>query len=180
MNTKEHHQVKLRNLVMEDVEKLAELCNNKKIAKNLRDVFPFPYSKNDAITFIQSCLDQNPTTNFAIEYNGELAGCIGLMVLSDIYRFGAELGYWIGEPFWNKGIASEAVRIMVDFGFKQLKLIRIFAGIFDYNIASQRVLEKNDFQLECIAEKSIMKYGKLFNEYRYYKINPGYKSITPP
>jgi RimJ/RimL family protein N-acetyltransferase len=162
---------------MDDAEKLAELCNNQRIAKNLRDIFPHPYTRNDAEVFIQSCLEQQPTTNFAIEYKNELAGCIGLMILSDIYRFGAELGYWVGEPFWNKGIASKAVRLMVDFGFTQLKLIRIFAGIFDYNIASQRVLEKNGFQLECIAEKSIIKDGKLFNEYRYFKINPEYRSV---
>lgn len=170
-------QVLLRSLVMDDKKALTKLCNNQNIAKNLRDVFPYPYTGKDAEAFIQSCIDQKPTTNFAVEYMDELVGCAGLRVLSDIYRFSAELGYWIGEPFWGKGIASKAVELMVEFGFNQLKLIRIFSGTFDYNIASQQVLKKNGFQLECIAEKSVVKDGKIYDEHRYYKINPNFSSV---
>ncbi|WP_425423923.1 GNAT family N-acetyltransferase [Sporocytophaga myxococcoides] len=83
----------------------------------------------------------------------ELAGCIGLVPQNDVHRISAELGYWIGEPYWEKGIATEAVNLITDYGFNQLNLIRLYRGIFDFNKASQKVLEKAGFKFECIFEK---------------------------
>jgi ribosomal-protein-alanine N-acetyltransferase len=161
----------LRALADSDKERLAELCNNKKILDNLRDNIPFPYTVTDAELFIQHCKTENPPVTFAIEYRNELAGVIGLVKQSDVYKHSAEIGYWLGEQFWGKGIATEAVKLIVEYGFLELKLVRIFTGVFDYNTASQKVLRKAGFILEGIFDKSVIKNGTIYDEYRYAKIN---------
>lgn len=105
--------IKLRPLQLSDIVRLAELANNKNISDNLRDAFPFPYTKKDAKQFIANCIKQNPTTTFAIEYDGIYVGNIGLVKGSDIYSRtrSAEIGYFIGEPYWNKGIMSTAINL---------------------------------------------------------------------
>ena len=163
--------VKLRAFVESDYPKVALLCNNKNISDNLRDLMPFPYTEKDAITFISFCMDQNPQVNFAIDYKGNLAGCIGLVLQKDIYRLSAELGYWIGEPYWGKGIATQAVKMISLYAFGQLNLIRLYAGVFDLNKASQRVLEKTGFQLEGILRKAVIKNNCILDEYRYALLN---------
>ena len=160
----------LREFRDSDSLRLAELCNNKKIHDNLRDLIPFPYSEKDAEYFINSCRNENPKVSLAVEYDGELTGVIGLAIQTDIYRLSAEIGYWIGEPFWGKGIATRAVELMVEYGFSQLGLIRIYSGVFDYNIASQRVMQKAGFQLEGIFKNSVYKNGTIHDEYRYGKV----------
>jgi RimJ/RimL family protein N-acetyltransferase len=166
-----NNELKLRPFATSDIDKLAELCNNKKIWDNLRDYIPFPYSKNNAIEFVNYCVNENPQLTFAIVVNGEFAGSIGLVKQSDVYKLTAEIGYWIGEPFWGMGLTTRAVRLICKYGFNELGLIRIFTGVFDFNKASQRVLEKAGFKLECIFEKSIFKNGKICDEYRYGLIN---------
>jgi [ribosomal protein S5]-alanine N-acetyltransferase len=159
--------VKLRPFRLEDAPRLAELANNIKIAVNLRDGFPHPYSLADAENFIKMCMSQNPTQAFAIEYNGEYAGNIGLHPETDVYRKSAEIGYFLGEPYWGKGIMTEAVKQMVEYGFANLDIVRIHTGIFEYNVASQRVLEKCGFKKEVVFEKAIFKNNRLWNEVRY-------------
>ena len=90
----------------------------------------------------------------------------------DVYRKSAEIGYWIGEPYWGKGIATEAAKLITAYGFEQLELLKIFSAVFDFNKASQRVLEKAGYKLEAIIEKAICKNHKLCDEYRYGCINP--------
>lgn len=160
----------LRGFKDEDQYRLAELCNNIKIWDNLRDFLPFPYTRQNAIEFINICKEEDPRKTFVIEYQEELAGCIGLVPQSDIYRLGAEIGYWIGEPYWGHGIATKAVGLITEYGFNQLGLVRIFTGVFDFNKASQRVLEKSGFKLEGIFANSVIKNGKILNEYRYARI----------
>lgn len=152
---------------MEDAPRLAELANNIKIAENLRDAFPHPYSLADAEKFIDMCLKHNPTQAFAIEYNGEYAGNIGLHPETDVYRKSAEIGYFLGEPYWGKGIITQAVKQMVEYGFAKLDIVRIHTGIFEYNVASQQVLEKCGFKKEAVFEKAIFKKNQLWNEVRY-------------
>lgn len=159
----------LRSFNEEDNTRLAELCNNKNIWNNVRDYLPFPYTVQHAAEFIALCRQEIPQTTFAIEFKGELAGCVGLVRQTDIYRLNAEIGYWIGEPYWGLGIATKAVELITAYGFEKLKLIRIYSGVFDFNKASQRVMEKAGFKLECISEKSIIKNGMICNEYRYAK-----------
>lgn len=160
-------KVRLRELKITDKKKLSELANNKNIWDNVRDYFPHPYTEENAIEFINLCNKEDPKVTFAIEYDNNLAGVIGLVMQTDIYRLSAEIGYWIGEPFWKKGIATNAVRLMVDYGFNSLQLKRIYTGVFDYNKTSQRILEKNGFKLEGILKKAIIKNNKIIDEYRY-------------
>ena len=165
------NKIKLRPFTDSDSKRLAELCNNKKIWNNLRDYIPFPYTDINAIDFIKYCQTENPQLTFAIEINGEFAGSIGLVRQPDVYKLTAEIGYWLGEPFWGMGIATKAVRLIVEYGFNNLGLVRIYTGVFDFNKASQRVLEKSGFKLECIFEKSVFKNDKICDEYRYGLIN---------
>ncbi len=164
-------EITLRPFKDSDSKSLAELCNNKKIWDNLRDYIPFPYIENNAIEFIKHCQAESPQQTFAIEFNGEFAGSIGLVKQTDVYRLSAEIGYWLGEPFWGQGIATKAVKLIAEYGFRQLGLIRIYSGVFDFNKASQQVLEKAGFTLEYIVEKSIIKNEKICDEYRYGLIN---------
>ena len=164
----------LRRFRDNDRTRLAELCNNRKIWDNLRDIIPFPYTEADAVSFISHCAQEESPYTFAIEHKGELAGCIGLVRQTDVYRFSAEIGYWIGEPYWGKGIATHSVKLMTDYGLTKLGLIRIHAGVFDFNTASQRVLEKAGYRLECICEKSVFKNHVICSEYRYCRIHNNY------
>lgn len=157
----------LRAFRDEDRDRLSQLINNKKIWDNLRDVLPYPYTREDATEYINSCKEDNPQRNFAIDFNGELAGGIGLVPQKDIYRLSAEIGYWIGEPYWGMGIATKAVGMITEYGFNELGLIRIYTGVFDFNKASQCVLEKSGYSIEGIFENSVIKNGKIVDEYRY-------------
>lgn len=162
--------IKLRPFALSDIERLAQLANNKNVWDNLRDYIPHPYTEKDAEEYIIFCNNQNPMTNFAIAYNDELVGTIGLILQKDVYRKSAEIGYWIGEPYWGKGIVTKAVELMVEYGFQNLDIIRIFTGVFDFNIGSQKVLEKNGFEKEAIFKNAIFKNGKICNEVKYAKI----------
>lgn len=159
--------VRIRKFAKSDKRRLSLLLNNINVWNNLRDYIPNPYTDKDAIDYIEFCNSQNPTTYFAIEFDGELVGSIGLILQQDVYRKSAEIGYWIGEPFWGKGIASKAVELILDYGFKNLDIVRIFTGIFDYNIASQKVLIKNGFVKEGVFKSAIYKNGKLCDEVRF-------------
>ncbi|HLN54163.1 MAG TPA: GNAT family protein [Lentimicrobium sp.] len=160
----------LRYLTTDDIPVMARLANNKKIAMNLRDAFPYPYSLEDAWRFFNMVEKMNPQTFFAIEYKGEYAGNISLMKGSDIYRNSAEIGYFIGEPFWNKGIMTKAVNLITEFGFNELGVVRIFTGVFSYNLASQRVLEKCGYIKEAVFKDSITKDGQIWDEIRYARL----------
>jgi RimJ/RimL family protein N-acetyltransferase len=162
--------VTVRNLRRSDKYRMAELADNEKISINLRDAFPNPYTLADAEEFINSCIGQKPLQVFAIEYDGQYVGNIGLHKQSDVYSKSAELGYFIGEPYWNKGITTRAVNLICEYGFKELDIVRIYSGIFEYNTASQRVLEKCGFEKEAISKSAVCKKGRIYNEIRYAKI----------
>ena len=165
--------VTIRKFRRSDKFRMAELANNEKISINLRDAFPFPYTIADAEAFIAGCIRQNPVEIFAIEYHGQYVGNIGLHKQSDVYSKSAELGYFIGEPYWNKGITTRAVNLICEYGFKELDIVRIYSGIFEYNPASQRVLEKCGFEKEAVSKNAVCKKGKIYDEIRYAKcLNP--------
>ncbi|MFZ4581864.1 MAG: GNAT family N-acetyltransferase [Paludibacter sp.] len=166
--------ITLRKFTPDDAPALAMLCNNSNIWDNLRDYIPNPYTEADAAGFINHCLTEHPPVTFAITYKGNLAGCIGLVPQTDVYRLSAEIGYWVGEPFWAKGIATRAVQMITRYGFEQLGLLRIYSGVFGFNTASQRVLEKAGYKLECVFEKSIVKNNRIADEYRYAKLNEAF------
>ncbi|MGV8093148.1 MAG: GNAT family N-acetyltransferase [Mangrovibacterium sp.] len=164
--------VVIRELNESDLLKLAEYANNEKVSINLRDAFPNPYTIDDAKKFLEIIEKQSPKTFFAIEYKGDYVGNISLLVGNDVYRNSAEIGYFIGEPFWNKGIMTKAVNLITEFGFKNLGIIRIHTGVFEFNKPSQRVLEKCGFEKEAVFKKSVTKKGVIYDEIRYAKIKP--------
>ncbi len=157
----------LRPLYDSDANALAQLANNKKIWDNVRDFFPSPYGIDDANNFIKLTQKENPQMTFAIEYYKQFCGVIGLVGQSDVYKKTAEIGYWIGEPFWNKGIATVALKLVTDYGFNQLDFIRIHTGVFEYNIGSMKVLTTNGYSKDGIFKKSILKNGQIFDEHRF-------------
>ena len=166
----------LRPLRLSDAKRLAELANNEKISCNLRDGFPHPYTLADAENFLEKFTNQDPVTFFGIDYDGEYVGNISLVPGQDVYRKSAEIGYFIGEPYWNKGIVTTAVNLITEYGFNHLDIIRIHTGVFEYNEASMHVLEKCGFVKEGVFKKSVFKQGKLWDEVRYAKINPEFEN----
>jgi [ribosomal protein S5]-alanine N-acetyltransferase len=159
--------VVIRPVGMDDAEVIARYANNAKIAVNLRDGFPHPYTLRHAKDFVSKMAMKEPPMIFAIEYNGEFCGVIGLSGQDDVYRMTSEIGYWIAEPFWGKGIATEAVRLLTDYGLNELGFVRIHTGVFEYNPASMKVLEKNGYALDGIFRKSVFKQGRIWDEHRY-------------
>ncbi|MFT4024394.1 MAG: GNAT family protein [Flavihumibacter sp.] len=159
--------VRLRPVTISDADELANLANNRKIFDNVRDMIPHPYAMHDAIWFIDACGKDDPPLNLAIETGGRFCGMIGVVPQKDVHRLGAEIGYWIGEPYWGRGIATQAVAAMIHYAFTQFPFVRLYAGIFEHNAASMRVLEKNGFVKEGIGRKAIIKNGLVIDEHRY-------------
>ncbi len=167
-------KLKLQKLKLSDTNRFAELANNKRLWLNMRDTFPHPYTIGNAISFINFSKKDNDNHIFGIFYNNELVGAVGLHGQEDINRHSVELGYWIGEPHWNKGIATKAVALIVDFGFKNLDINRIFASTIESNLASSRVLEKNNFIFEGVSRKSAFKNNVFLDEYNFSLLKDAY------
>jgi ribosomal-protein-alanine N-acetyltransferase len=152
---------------MEDAPSIAKYANNRKIWINLRDAFPYPYSLQDAESFISRVIEASPITVFAIATQSEAIGSIGLMVGKDVHRYTAEMGYWLAEPFWGKGIMTQAVKSMTSYAIRNLKLHRIFAEPYSTNPASVRVLEKAGFICEGILRSNVFKDGNVLDQFLY-------------
>lgn len=159
--------ITLRNWQKKDIKSLARNANNKKIWDNLRDEFPYPYTEMAAKQWIAIANEDSPLTNFAIEYKGNVVGGVGIILKSDVFRKNAEIGYWLGEKYWNKGIATKVVQAMVEYSFQNFNIVRIFAHVFETNVASIRVLEKCKFQREATLQKAVIKNNQLQNCYIY-------------
>src|SRR5262245_8261789 len=129
----------VRSWRLDDVPSLARHANNRKIWINLRDAFPHPYGERDARTFIGRALEAQPETVFAIAVEGQAAGGIGFTLHQDVERISAELGYWLAEPFWGRGIVTEAVRAVTRYAIEQHQLTRVYAVPYEWNAASCRV-----------------------------------------
>ncbi len=157
---------------MDDVPSLALYANNRKIWLNLRDAFPHPYTESNARDFIEMVSQQSPPSVFAIATETEVIGSIGLMLGQDVHRITAELGYWLAEPYWNRGIVTEAIQRFVEFAFPHFKLKRIFAEPYANNPSSARVLEKAGFQLEGVMRSHAVKDGKVLDMLLYSMIRP--------
>jgi len=157
-----------------DFERIAELANNPKIARNLTDMFPFPYTRDDAETYYKSFTETgNGDIVRAICLDDMLIGSIGLHPKKDIHRHEMEIGYWLGEPYWGKGIVSWAIGQMIPIGFSQTDVIRLYAEVMAYNLASARVLEKSGFKLEGRLELGIVKDGVYCDALRYGLVKRG-------
>jgi [ribosomal protein S5]-alanine N-acetyltransferase len=160
----------IRNWQIQDAPSLAKYANNRKIWLNLRDAFPYPYSLGDAEVFISRVTEADPVTIFAIESHSEAIGSIGLLLGNDIHLFTAEMGYWLAEPYWGKGIMTDAVQFLTTWAFDELRLHRISAEPYANNTASHRVLEKAGFIREGVLRSSAFKDGKIIDQYLYSKI----------
>jgi ribosomal-protein-alanine N-acetyltransferase len=139
-----------------DATAIARLADNPRIWRNLRDRFPSPYQLLDAETFIASRTDWPPRT-FLIEVDGEAAGVVGFDGREDVERATMEIGYWLGEPFWGRGIATEAVRAATEYAFATFPIRRVEGVVFGWNPASARVLEKAGFSLEGRLRAAVTK-----------------------
>ncbi len=159
-------QVRLRPWKNTDIIPLAAIANNKKIWDSVRDYFPHPYAIKNAEEWIAMQDEKKPVTHFAIEVDAKLAGGTGVILKEDVYRCSAEIGYWLGEEFWGKGIATEAIRQLMEKIIKDYPdVIRVYAETFAFNKASMKVLEKNGFHLESIRKKAVIKNGILTDDY---------------
>lgn len=163
---------KIRKWRADDAKCLSELLNNKKILDNLRDGLPFPYTEKDALDYISAMLNSDKTSVFvfAVEFEGEVAGSLGIFRKDNIHSRTAEIGYYLGEKFWNKGIATSAVKQACDFVFENTDIIRIYAEPFARNFASCRVLEKAGFICEGTLHKNAVKNGIVEDMKMYAKI----------
>ncbi|NBH15547.1 N-acetyltransferase [Lachnospiraceae bacterium] len=160
---------KIRKWERADAGNLASALSNKKIQDNLRDGLPKPYTEQDGMDYISDMLsaDENETFAFAITVDGKVAGSIGAFRQRNIHRQTAELGYYIAEEYWDKGIMTEAVKQICEYVFSKSDIIRIYAEPFAYNIASCRVLEKAGFQYEGILRSNAVKNGKVIDMKMY-------------
>lgn len=165
---------KIRKWKLSDAADLAFALSNKKVQDNLRDGLPYPYTDKDAEAYIESMLkaDKTDTFAFAITVDDKVIGSIGAFRQGNIHRYTAELGYYIAEDYWNKGITTEAVKQICDFVFNNSDIIHIFAEPFAHNAASCRVLEKAGFEYEGTLKCNAVKNGKTADMKMYALIKP--------
>lgn len=163
----------LREWKLSDAQGIVSLANNEKIAGNLRNSFPYPYTLDDAHLFINKSIHQNKRKqlNKAIEIEEMASGSISLLAQEDVSSKSGELGFWLGEPFWGQGIMVKAIEQVCDAGFDEFGLMRIYARPFAENIAARKTLEKAGFELEGVFKKSIFKNGKAMDSCMYAKTN---------
>lgn len=160
----------IRDCRLSDAESLAKHANNRNVSINLRDRFPYPYTIEDAKSFLERVVAQKiPEQIFCIEVDGSLVGTIGLHRGEDVHRLTAEFGYFIGEEFWGRGIMSEVVPAFVDHCFSEFSLKRMFAMPHSSNPASARVLEKSGFVLEGRLKNNVIKDGQILDSLLYAK-----------
>ncbi len=158
----------LREWRWSDKASLVENADNIKIWNNVRDRFPHPYTEKDAEQFIRMTMKKRkPLTEYAIEIGGEAVGGIGIVLQTDVERIATEIGYWLGENYWNRGIMTKVVKQMVAYTFENFPVTKIYAPVFEFNTASMRVLEKAGFIREAILKKSAVKNRKTIDLYYY-------------
>ncbi|MGN0496268.1 MAG: GNAT family N-acetyltransferase [Lachnospiraceae bacterium] len=163
MKTQEN--VTIRKWKIEDAKSLAEVLSNKNIMNNLRDGLPFPYTEKDALSYILAMLEADPDSTFAyaIDIDGIAVGSIGAFRQENIHSRTAELGYYLSEQYWGKGVMTRAVSLLCEKIFEETDILRIYAEPFEYNTGSRRVLEKAGFQFEGIMENNAVKNGMVLS-----------------
>lgn len=155
-----------------DAPALVRHANNRNIWRNLRDRFPHPYTHRDAFRWLRQVSLQAPPHDFAIATDEELIGAIGLQPQDDVHRQCAEIGYWVAEPYWGRGIATRAVRALTEHAFATTSLVRLYAMVFAWNPASARVLEKAGYACEGCLRQSVLKDNELTDQFIYAVLRP--------
>lgn len=168
----EGQRCRVRAWMKADAPSLAEHANNANVAKYLRDRFPHPYTLKDARSFLRHAVAARDPSNLAIEVDGQAVGAIGYIPGHDVERFSAEIGYWLGEAYWGRGIATEALSLVTQYAFAQMNYLRLFALPFADNPGSIKVLEKAGYIREGLLRSSSVKFGRPKDQYLYARINP--------
>lgn len=161
------HHCTVRSFTPDDAPAIAKYANNRQIWLALRDAFPHPYSLANAEQFMAFVATQEVETAFAIDVDGEAVGCIGLTLGTDVERCSAEVGYWLGEPFWGQGIVTDALQGFTAWAIDQFNLTRMFAVPFARNDGSCRVLEKAGYAFEGTMRRSAVKDGQVLDQHLY-------------
>ncbi|MGC1273459.1 MAG: GNAT family protein [Planctomycetaceae bacterium] len=151
----------------DDLALLVRSANNLKVAANLRDRFPHPYTEADGRAWLELATTDLSEWRWAIEFEEEAVGGIGLMPQNDINTGTAEIGYWLGEPFWGRGITTTAVKVLTRHALTALGFRRLYAWAFGPNVASQRVLEKAGYVREGLLRRSAIKHGEVLDQTLY-------------
>ena len=163
-----------------DQEALARHANDPEVARNLLERFPSPYRLRDAEAWIaRQKQTSEPTTQFAIEVAGEAGGGIGVQRLDDVYRRTARVGYWLGRLYWGRGLATQAVRLVTGYAFATFDFERLEAEVFDWNLASCRVLEKAGYDFESRQTRRIVKHGFALDGLLYVRLRPNSGPAAP-
>lgn len=167
----------LREWRLDDADALARQANDRQVSINLRDRFPFPYTLEHAVAWLERTVGAEPPVNFAITDRGrdEPLGGIGLMLQEDTARISAEIGYWLGVSAWGRGIATAAVRELTAYAFDVVGLERVFAVCVTRNPASARVLEKAGYILEGTMRRSAIKEGVVLDQFMYAATKPEWR-----
>ena len=169
----------LRPWARGDSASLVRHANNINVARHLRDRFPHPYTRADAAAFLAHCLAADTISSFAIEIDGQAIGGAGFVRGTDVERFSAEVGYWLGEEYWGRGIATESVELLTRYLFEDLGLLRLFALPLADNAASIRVLEKARYEREALLRSSCVKYGIPRDQFLYSRLSQTWAGADP-
>ena len=154
-----------------DREALLRYANNRKVWRNLKDRFPNPYTDKDADAWFALNRAHPERTGWAIEVDGQAVGGIGLTPMNDVHARSAHIGYWLGEPFWGRGIMTATVRAVSEHALAKLGLQRLEAPVYAWNPASMRVLEKCGYAREGVMRKSVFKDGELIDSVLYARVS---------
>lgn len=164
-------RILLRRWAPPDAAALARFANNRNIWLNVKDRFPYPYTGADAAGWIAHCqAETGKLIQFAIDLDGVAIGGIGIEALDDVHRLTADIGYWIGEPYWGEGIATVALIEMTRYTFAEFLFERIQALVYEWNPASRRVLEKAGYVLEARLARCIIKDGRIGDGFLYARL----------
>ncbi len=170
----------LREWEISDSESLVKHANDPELWNYLRDTFPKPYTLADAEKYIMTAISREGfPVDFAIECNGEAVGAISIILGSDVESGSAEIGYWIGREYWNKGIMNQAVRQMAAYAFTHFEIHKLFATVFSFNIASQKVLEKAGFEKEAVLKQAAIKNNRICDIFYYALFGKQYGKPNP-
>jgi len=160
----------IRSFEVADAEAIARYADNRKVSIGLRDMFPYPYTIENAREWLEHAMNQDPECNFAIASPDEVIGGIGVGLWRGERRISGEVGYWLGEPFWGREIATRAVMAFTKYAIETYDLLRAYAEVFSSNPASARVLEKAGYKLEGHFHNAIIKDGKVLDLFVYERL----------